>query len=221
MFKLFKQFTLKYKRSGQALVLYAVLIPTLFVFAGAGLDLGWYYLTVSRMQNAADAAVMAGAWKFLEDEDVLSDYSYAWLIDFVPSYILKDPSTGNPIISIRSKATGDARAKDYVKMNLSSEDATWKDNTIADAYNKRNTLSFDSTLYGRGQDFADYGYYAMWYQVVLEEDVEHFFMPGWFKADARRRPVRCQNHALQQSPQSVRHDACHCRGTNLHELGPH
>ena len=38
---------LKYRRRGQAMVLYALLIPTLFVFAGVGLDLGWYYLTVS------------------------------------------------------------------------------------------------------------------------------------------------------------------------------
>ena len=40
MFKNLKQFKLKYKRRGQALVLYALLIPTLLVFAGAGLDLG-------------------------------------------------------------------------------------------------------------------------------------------------------------------------------------
>lgn len=64
---MFKHLKLSYKRRGQALVLYALLIPTLLVFAGAGLDLGWYYLTVSRMQNAADAAVMAGAWEMLGD----------------------------------------------------------------------------------------------------------------------------------------------------------
>lgn len=67
MFDKIKQFNRKYKRRGQALVFYAVLIPTLFAFAGVGLDLGWYYLTVYRMQNAADAAVLAGAWKMLDD----------------------------------------------------------------------------------------------------------------------------------------------------------
>ena len=110
MFTRLKQF--KWKQRGQVLAFYAVLIPTLFVFVGVGLDLGWYYLTVSRMQNAADAAVMAGAWKFLEDEGTLSDYSDARLIDFVPNYILKDPDTDEPVFSTRSKATGDAEARD-------------------------------------------------------------------------------------------------------------
>jgi len=45
------------------MLLFAFLIPV-FIFAlGAGLDFGWYYLNVSRLQNAADAAVVAGAYK--------------------------------------------------------------------------------------------------------------------------------------------------------------
>ncbi|MBQ4405348.1 MAG: pilus assembly protein [Selenomonadaceae bacterium] len=51
----------KINRRGQAMVLYALLIPLLFLFVGVGLDLGWYYLNVSRLQNAADAAALAGA----------------------------------------------------------------------------------------------------------------------------------------------------------------
>ena len=46
---------------------YALMVPMILLVGGAGVDLGWYYLNVSRMQNAADAAVMAGAWEFLED----------------------------------------------------------------------------------------------------------------------------------------------------------
>ncbi|MBQ3445004.1 MAG: hypothetical protein IJG33_17360 [Selenomonadaceae bacterium] len=60
-------------------------------------------------------------------------------------------------------------------------DATWTGNTIVDAYDEDNKLNFKSNLYGRAQDWSDYGYYTMWYQVVLEEEVKHFFMPGWFK----------------------------------------
>ena len=172
----------KHLRRGQVLVFYALVIPLLFLMAGAGLDLGWYYLNVSRMQNAADAAVMAGAWKFLSDEGTLSDYSDALLIDFVPGYILKDPDTGEAIISDRSTTTGDDVAKDYVRKNL-APNGTWNGNVIHDAYEKdsrTNNLTFGSTLYGRGQDWNDYGYYTMWYQVILQEDVKHFFMPGWF-----------------------------------------
>lgn len=59
-----------HKRRGQALVLYALLIPVLFLFVGAGIDLGWYFLNVSRLQNAADAAALAGAWELVSvDED--------------------------------------------------------------------------------------------------------------------------------------------------------
>ncbi|MBQ3336340.1 MAG: pilus assembly protein, partial [Selenomonadaceae bacterium] len=49
------------KQRGQVLVFYALLIPFLFLCIGVGLDLGWYYLNVSRLQNAADAAALAGA----------------------------------------------------------------------------------------------------------------------------------------------------------------
>lgn len=76
----------KFLRRGQVLILYAVLVPV-FIFAlGVGLDLGWYYLNVSRLQNAADAAVVAGAGVFIrgDDEAVFSDYTYAHLIDRVP-----------------------------------------------------------------------------------------------------------------------------------------
>ena len=187
------------------MLLYAVLIPLLLLFVGVGLDMGWYYLTVSRMQNASDAAVMAGAWKFLEDEGVLSDYSDALLIDFVPNYILKDPDTDEPIISTRDKKPGDEVAKAYVQKNLAVAGATWINDTIADAYDEENnTLTFGSQLYGRAQDKDDYGYYTMWYRVELEEDVEHFFLPGWFPA-------------MKATVQSVAKITHYIQGPNLFE----
>lgn len=62
-------FKRRFKQCGQALVLYALLIPLLILFVGVGLDLGWYFLTVSRMQHAADAAVVAGAAKLLTNKE--------------------------------------------------------------------------------------------------------------------------------------------------------
>ena len=60
---------------GQALVLFALLIPILILFAGVGLDLGWYYLNVSRLQNAADAAALAGARTIINtNSDKLQDF---------------------------------------------------------------------------------------------------------------------------------------------------
>lgn len=60
------------------------------------MDLGWYYLNVSRMQNAADAACLAGVREFLKggDESLYSDYKDTALIDRVPSHVVKDPVTG-------------------------------------------------------------------------------------------------------------------------------
>ena len=60
----------KVKQRGQVLVLYALLMPIFILVIGAGLDLGWYYLNVSRLQNAADAAVLAGAHKLRDDHDI-------------------------------------------------------------------------------------------------------------------------------------------------------
>ena len=64
----------KVKRRGQVMTLYALLIPFLFLFVGVGLDLGWYYLNVSRLQNAADAAALAGAFELTEKDKTMRDY---------------------------------------------------------------------------------------------------------------------------------------------------
>jgi len=158
---------------GQMLLLDALLIPLLIAFIGAVLDLGWYYLTVSRMQNAADAAVVAGAEELLSngDDTVFSDYTAAYLIDFVPNYLLKDNITSDIYID-----NGDEVAMEYVKKNLAQDDATWTKDTIPDAYSE-DTVSFSRVLWG--SDARDFK--TLYYQVVLREDVEHFFLPGWFK----------------------------------------
>ena len=74
----------RFKRRGQVLVFYALMIPLLFLFAGVGLDLGWYYLNVSRLQNAADAAALAGARTII-------DSNSGKLKDLVPVLVSKLP----------------------------------------------------------------------------------------------------------------------------------
>lgn len=56
------------KQRGQMLVLFAIMVPVILLFVGLGIDVGWYYLNVSRLQNAADAAVIAGAKKLVDKE---------------------------------------------------------------------------------------------------------------------------------------------------------
>ena len=61
------------KQRGQMLVLFALLIPIILLFVGLALDIGWYYLNVSRLQNAADAAALAGANALLKTENSASN----------------------------------------------------------------------------------------------------------------------------------------------------
>lgn len=51
----------KFRQRGQVLALYAFFIPTLLIFVGAAMEFGWWFFNQSRLQNAADAAVLAGA----------------------------------------------------------------------------------------------------------------------------------------------------------------
>ena len=52
------------KQHGQAVVFFAIMLPVLMLFVFAVLNLGWLYLNKSRLQNAAEAAAIAGANKF-------------------------------------------------------------------------------------------------------------------------------------------------------------
>ena len=72
-------------RRGQMLILFALLIPVIMLFVGLGLDIGWYYLNVSRLQNAADAAALAGARKII-------DTNSTKLKDLVPVLVAKLPA---------------------------------------------------------------------------------------------------------------------------------
>ena len=153
---------------GQLVLLYAFLIPLLFLFVGVTFDLSWYYLNVSRMQNAADAAVIAGAKTLLDDEQSLSDFN---AITFINGF---DGSNAYES-SERHTWQGDRIAKSYVAKNL-ARDSDWNDSTIVDKWTK-NELAFESTLWGDTGDNFETLYY---YQVMLEENVPHMFLNGWF-----------------------------------------
>ncbi len=101
------------KRRGQVVVFYALMIP-LFLFAGGvGLDLGWYYLNVSRLQHAADASVIVGARVLAMDTTNFKDYVYKSLVDKYPG---DKPDPDN-----RDTTAGDHAAAMYALKNLSSD----------------------------------------------------------------------------------------------------
>ena len=67
------------------MILFALMIPLILLFTGLAFDLGWYYLNVSRMQNAADAAALAGARTIINGNS-------AKLKDLVPVLVSKLPA---------------------------------------------------------------------------------------------------------------------------------
>lgn len=56
-------------QKGAFLVLIAVLIPVFLLLGSLALDLGVTWMHHSRLQNAADAAVLAGAYTYTSDTD--------------------------------------------------------------------------------------------------------------------------------------------------------
>ena len=177
----------KITQRGQALMLYALLIPMLFLFVGVTLDLGWYYLNVSRLQNAADAAVIAGARAFADDinaKNTAANISVTYNYDgtIVDSYsIINPPDTGT------DKTKGDEAAADYVLKNLSASDASWSKPEDANSYtvsdnwsrNYKSQITLVPLLYYDEENF--------YYVVHLAEKIEHLFLPGFF--DAMPAPV--------------------------------
>lgn len=144
-------------------------IPILFMLAGAGLDLGWYYLNVSRLQNAADAAAVAGAYEIIKDEESFKDYDIVLVENEFAGY----PEPDEDIDTTQ----GDKVAAKYAQKNLSSDDeaVTPLENdtyTITDNWSREESseVTMKPSLRQNGKDF--------YYVVNLMEEVQHLFLPG-------------------------------------------
>ncbi len=127
-------YKLKYlKQRGQAIVMYALMLPILFTFVGAAADFGWWYFNESRLQNAADAAALAGANQIVAsvaDEKIRNNLSVV--------FINKVDSTAEVTDKPTSKVSEEA--KKYAKNNLTGEEFTnnedyFKDYSYGDKVN--------------------------------------------------------------------------------------
>ena len=215
--------TLHLSRSrGQAMVLFALLIPLLILFVGVGMDLGWYYLNVSRLQNAADAAALAGARTIINSNS-------GKLKDLAPVLVQKLPADngltddgepkvetststettqtstetdeGTTITTTETTTTtttttsktkledltwtdGDATTRNYTAKNLGTTQNIQADegevvSLIIDSWSLFDSTSdkqvdTDLNLVKVNGDF--------YYIVTLDENIRHFFLPGWFNA---------------------------------------
>ncbi|MBE8950104.1 MAG: Tad domain-containing protein [Quinella sp. 3Q1] len=197
------------RQSGQTLILFAFLVPLLFLFAGAIIDLGWYYLNVSRLQNVADAAVLAGAKSLLEDlKNNNSKYkrykvtlAYQHPDDsnlYTISSLTKSSTKSLSDITSETKSNADEIAFEYARKNLSSGNVssflpsffsvaeageTDEANSLEDGWARKNKYSEvkmeSPKIYKDGDDF--------YYVVHLTEDIQHLFLPGGF--DPMAAPV--------------------------------
>ena len=201
---------------GQVLVFYALMIPIFILFAGVGLDLGWYYLNVSRLQNAADAAALAGAHALVKEEDfnnylVISLASNELPVDF---YDYKDvfdktfsstTSDGTLFNYKRIDEIKDAlkigrdSAEEYVRKNLADASPVESSGDNTDTLIVKDGWSFsvkddDKKVSGKIElkykeaDGWNDVYGPLYYVVTLHEKIRHFFMPGWF--DDMDAPVK-------------------------------
>ena len=197
------------------MALYGLLIPFLFLFVGVGIDLGWYYLNVSRLQNAADAAALAGAQTLVKEEDfnnyiVMSlasnelpedfdDYKNAFTNAIGKSGTLRNYKEIEEVKD--SLDAGREAAEEYTRKNLldatdvpeSSDDPNILSATDGWSISKEDAdkkVSGTIELKYKIVDGKNDVYGPMYYVVNLTEKIRHLFMPGWFEdMDAPVRAV--------------------------------
>lgn len=213
-----KKFLKSRRQGGQSLIMLAVSLPILFMFIGASADFGWMYFNESRLQNAADAAVTAGAKVLIGDEQSASDYTYVTFVANSEEGLLKLMADDNRPTNRPTDAGDDVAAK-YVAKNLSKENTgtysgTWayvdgskksgRKITLlqADAWNNNNNVNFESALYGTD----DEDYKALYYVVTLEEPLYHLFgimdNLGFENLHTKVMAVAKISHNIQRLPEN-------------------
>ncbi len=200
---------------GQVLALYGLLIPFLLLFVGVGLDLGWYYLNVSRLQNAADAAALAGARALVKENRAFENYYPVQLAsnqlpaDFdnyenvykntfgaVTTGTLYSYKTLEKVADTLKE--GRDLAEEYVRKNLLDDDTVDTSATYQNTLNATDGWSTEADSAVKGTVELKYKIVdgkndvlgPLYYVVSLDEKIKHFLMPGWFEdMDAPVRAV--------------------------------
>lgn len=154
------------KQRGQVSILFALLMPVFLLLVGVVLDLGWYYLNVSRLQNAADAAAVAGAQTLVANEN-FSDYKSVSLTKNYPAKVSNQyRSADNAKMEVVENISD--IAKKYIAKNLSS-----REGNIINSWTKEKVETETPALYEKDDN--------LYFVVRLREEVRHFFLPGWFE----------------------------------------
>ncbi|MBR1807094.1 MAG: pilus assembly protein [Selenomonadaceae bacterium] len=207
----YRKFFARIKQRGQMLVLFALMIPIIMLFVGLAFDLGWYYLNVSRLQNAADAAALAGAQAIQDNsEDALGIQYYVDSLagnnlpkDF-DDYEKIDSQNFGTLVNYRNvNDPNDTRGRDllmhgrnhveeYMNKNLAktalavSSADNWKLAGTTDGWGlfkneADNAVTGTIDLKYKIVDGKNDKYGQLYYVVTLTEKIRHFFLPGWFE----------------------------------------
>lgn len=152
---MFKKF-LKLKQKAQVLVYFAVALPFLFMFVGAAADFGWIYFNQSRLQNAADAAVLAGARAIV---DTKRGANKTFEINFVSRF--PEFSTFVP----NNTTAGHAAATAYAEKNFDKSD-------INDTSDEKPAYYYAMTEYTHGNIET---LSTLYYAVELDGKAKHLF----------------------------------------------
>ena len=152
-----KKYFERWGSRGQVLVLYALLLPILFLFFGAVFDFGWLYFNQSKLQNAADAAVVAGAYELVKTDETLKDYK---VINFISenNSAFQNFIADDKISMSKLKTNGLAEAQDYTNFNIKNM-STVQINATEDILYTDKKISYEDA----------------YYEVILSGSVEHLF----------------------------------------------
>ncbi len=207
----YRKFFAQIRQRGQMLVLFALMIPIILLFVGLALDLGWYYFNVSRLQNAADAAALAGARAIQDNsEDALGIQYYVDSLagnnlpqDFDDYEKINSQNFGTLVNYRNVNDPNDTRGRDllmhgrnnveeYMHKNLaktalaSSSADNWKLAGTTDGWGlfkneADNAVTGTIDLKYKIVDGKNDKYGQLYYVVTLTEKIRHFFLPGWFE----------------------------------------
>ena len=172
---------------GQVLVFYALMIPIFLLTCGVMLDLGWYYLNVSRLQNAADAAVLAGAKKLVE-QDKFSNY-FVKVLRNPPNDIAKyEKVRFNTEIAQLNMADGEEAAKRYSGKNLghivAGDSMKIFDDWNTSPNKDHHEVTLSAALYAKLADAQWDENGIRYYGVTLKEKVAHLFLRNFEPMEA-------------------------------------
>ena len=148
---------------GQMFVLYALLVPILFLVGGTAVDLGWYYVNAARLQNMADSAIIASSKVLTKTDGELSNYRYNYYLPQAPKQLTAE--------EYRNTESGDLEAKKYISKNLEISNDWIADNHVTDTFSDV-TLNFKKNTFPTKD--AD-GYPILYYEITLSETPNHLF----------------------------------------------